>query len=317
MPSKWSLVPVRRSSLAPALRPREPPRLPRRCLCHRRRLCHRASASVSAWRVGVGLSRVGFGPRNALTAWPASSAPVLVVAPLGLWLPQPSSGGGSDSYWCPSGVVTRTTRLADRPPRRSSPPSRPESRSPSPSRTRSRSPASGVAVAGVSGDHSGSPAGGFLGLVAPGALAVALPEPGHPALTEQPWRGRRARSAPRTTGWCTRHHAAPTSGAATHRTTAAASPSRPGPDRPGWCTTGAPTPEPPPHRRHGRARSSRSAPEGHSVTGPRRRLSSRGGRVLHAARPGRPGPERTRGRGPGPVPSPTGQGHRRRAGPGR
>ena len=56
------------------------------------------------------------------------------------------------------------------------------------------------------------------------------------------WCGRRARSAPRTTRWCTRRHAAPASGAAGHRTAAGGSPSRPGPDRPGWCTTGAPTP---------------------------------------------------------------------------
>ena len=75
-----------------------------------------------------------------------------------------------------------TTRLASRPPLRASP-------SPSQSRTGSRSRQVPVAAGSpwrrFSSDHSGSPAGGFLGLVAPGALAVALLERGQPALANR------------------------------------------------------------------------------------------------------------------------------------
>ena len=297
-------------------------------------------------------------------------------------LPQPSSGGGSDSYWCPSGVVTCTTRLVTRSVRSA----RSASRS-AVAVTEARPVAFAGAVTNAVGvsnsvevrgavtvtdivvdavtafgqDHSGAPAGGFLGLVAAGALAVAVLEAGPAAV---PGRGgvvgvHDRRLAPRGGAHVITQHQHPAQQAAeqpparVHRdqvptVRGGVQPAHPHPSRLttaargglsrgvsrrrgatgdrvecGACLVWSPDGGATGHRGRCGAgrRSDGCAPAtgrpGWSVAGARspatgsieEPVPSRGGRVLHAARPGRPGPGRGRGRGCGRVRTPTGPGH--------
>ena len=124
----------------------------------RARVRRRSRSAVSV-PVAPSPPAAGFGFGRAGSAPPTrSSAPWLVVTAglrqglagrrCGL-LPQPSSGGGSEAYWCPK----RGGHLHH---------------PPEPAR-----------------DASGAPAGGFLGLVAAGALAGALVVGGRAVLTDR------------------------------------------------------------------------------------------------------------------------------------
>ena len=178
-------------------------------------------------------------------------------------------------------------------------------------RSRSR-PARGRRGRLRSSDHSGAPAGGFLGLVAAGALAVAPRTPvSPPSRTGVVWSA------------CTigaSHHGV------VHTSSRSTSIRRSNPPnsrrRESIATRSRPSGVVYSRRTHtraapaitARARAAGSVPS--TAPGHRQRPSGPR-RGLHAARPGRPGPGPTRGRGSAPVPSPTGPGHRCRAGPGR